>query len=367
MRKLIGIQKYWRGYRARQFVSLLKKATKVKKKYFLEEEFWETLSTKMWFTIKWISQILKAVTPQKSYALTTKDHKYKSSGAIYSGEWLGGFRHGKGKMAWADGAQFEGDWLLGRANGKGIFTHTKGEIYDGEWRNDKAHGFGLYTHSNGAKYEGKWYQDLQHGKGTESWPDGSEFTGEYQEGRKNGVGKYLWADGACYEGQWADNEIAGYGHYEWSDGRKYLGHWKGNIMDDFGIYTWQDGRMYEGFYLEDKKHGYGVYTWSDQKKYSGWWHQGKQHGLGVFISREGAKRKFGVWEDGKKARWFNSTEEVEAIESGKVEDLREIFVEHPEASADKIQAFTRHFLPPSSFYQARQSLIGKIKELKIPV
>ena len=86
-------------------------------------------------------------------------------------------------------------------------------------------------------------------------------------------------------------------------------------MDDFGIYTWQDGRMYEGFYKEDKKHGYGVYTWSDQKKYSGWWHQGKQHGLGVFISREGGKRKFGVWEDGKKVRWF-TREEVFAIESG---------------------------------------------------
>lgn len=86
-------------------------------------------------------------------------------------------------------------------------------------------------------------------------------------------------------------------------------------MDDFGIYTWQDGRMYEGFYREDKKHGYGIYTWSDQKKYSGWWYQGKQHGLGVFISKEGAKRKFGVWEDGKKVRWF-SREEVTAIESG---------------------------------------------------
>lgn len=187
------------------------------------------------------------------------------------------------------------------------------------------------------------------------------------EGRKNGVGKYLWADGACYEGEWADNEIAGYGHYEWSDGRKYLGHWKGNIMDDFGIYTWQDGRMYEGFYLEDKKHGYGIYTWSDQKKYSGWWHQGKQHGLGVFISCEGAKRKFGVWEDGKKVRWFSSQAEVDAIESGKIEDLREIFTNAPDASAAKVQEFSRQFLPPASFFQARHNLIGKIKELKIPV
>ncbi len=96
--------------------------------------------------------------------------------------------------------------------------------------------------------------------------------------------------------------------------------------------------MYEGFYLEDKKHGYGVYTWSDQKKYSGWWSHGKQHGLGVFFSREGAKRKFGVWEEGKKVRWFNP-DEVDAIESGKVEDLSEVFVENPGQSAAKIEEF----------------------------
>ena len=137
-------------------------------------------------------------------------------------------------------------------------------------------------------------------------------------------------------------------------------------MDDFGIYTWQDGRMYEGFYREDKKHGYGIYTWSDQKKYSGWWYQGKQHGLGVFISKEGAKRKFGVWEDGKKIRWF-SREEVIAIESGQIDDLREIFQENPEQSNLKIREFSKQFLAPAIFYQARQKLITKIKELKIPV
>ena len=47
--------------------------------------------------------------------------------------------------------------------------------------------------------------------------------------------------------------------------------------------------------------------------------------------------------------------------------MREIFVENPEASAEKISEFPRQFLPPSQFYQSRQRLISKIKELKIPV
>lgn len=86
----------------------------------------------------------------------------------------------------------------------------------------------------------------------------------------------------------------------------------------------------------------------------------------MFISREGARQKFGVWEDGKKVRWFSS-EEVKAIESGEIEDLREIFIENPDQSTHKIEEFSRLFLPPGMFYQARQKLIGKIKELKIPV
>lgn len=123
-------------------------------------------------------------------------------------------------------------------------------------------------------------------------------------------------------------------------------------MDDFGIYTWQDGRMYEGFYRDDKKHGYGVYTWSDHKKYSGWWYQGKQHGLGIFIAKHGAKKKYGVWEDGKKVRWFTE-QEIAAIEGGDVEDLTEVFVDNPQVSAHKIREFDRQFIPPVSFYQAR--------------
>lgn len=144
----------------------------MKKKYFLEEEFWETLSPQpVGLTLPQLTQIL-ASTPSDeedlphpsqsaiSQALVSKEHKYRSSGAHYQGEWLGGFRHGRGKMVWADGAQFEGQWVLGRAFGHGVFTHTKGEVYDGLWSYDKAHGRGLYIHSNGARYEGYWYQDL---------------------------------------------------------------------------------------------------------------------------------------------------------------------------------------------------------------
>ena len=41
------------------------------------------------------------------------------SGAVYTGEWLGGFRDGFGTMIWKDGATYKGDWKLNKACGNG--------------------------------------------------------------------------------------------------------------------------------------------------------------------------------------------------------------------------------------------------------
>lgn len=33
------------------------------------------------------------------------------SGVVYSGEWLGMFKHGHGVQTWPDGAKYDGDWI----------------------------------------------------------------------------------------------------------------------------------------------------------------------------------------------------------------------------------------------------------------
>ena len=43
-------------------------------------------------------------------------YKYKS-GAVYEGEWRGGFRDGFGMQQWPDGAMYEGEWRDGKAHG----------------------------------------------------------------------------------------------------------------------------------------------------------------------------------------------------------------------------------------------------------
>ena len=63
---------------------ILKKSLRVKKKYFLDEELWETINKDKIFKL--------------SYAKVNKEYIYKCSGAKYSGEWKQGFRHGRGVM-----------------------------------------------------------------------------------------------------------------------------------------------------------------------------------------------------------------------------------------------------------------------------
>ena len=79
-------------------------------------------------------------------------YNYKTTGASYEGQWLGGFRHGRGIMKFADGATYEGQWFLGRAHGKGKFTHVQGETYEGDWVDDMRHGKGLSIHVNQFRY-----------------------------------------------------------------------------------------------------------------------------------------------------------------------------------------------------------------------
>jgi len=123
--------------------------------------------------------------------------------------------------------------------------------------------------------------------------------------KKEGTGTYTWADGSTYHGQWLDNKINGFGTYLWKDGRKYYGQWAANDMQGHGIYIYADGVRYDGSYLNDKKEGYGIYLWTDGRRYEGWWHKGKQHGLGTYIDQQKQSIKYGLWEGGKRVKWFD--------------------------------------------------------------
>lgn len=81
-------------------------------------------------------------------------------------------------------------------------------------------------------------------------------------------------------------------------------------MQGHGHYVYADGVQYHGMYLTDKKEGYGEYFWIDGRKYEGWWHRGKQHGLGIYSDPNRGTVKHGLWEMGKRVKWFEEQEIV---------------------------------------------------------
>ena len=78
-------------------------------------------------------------------------------------------------------------------------------------------------------------------------------------------------------------------------------------MHGYGFYIYADKVTYEGQFVNDKKDGFGIYCWTDGRKYEGCWKKGKQHGLGSFtvIKNNVSKSRYGIWENGKRVRWFD--------------------------------------------------------------
>ena len=106
--------------------------------YFIKEDFYETVS----------KNIFKA-----DRELVNKKYIYKS-GAIYVGQWLGGFRHGKGEMVFPDKSKYTGSFNLGNAHGDGIFEFPDGGTYEGQWYGNCSHGNGTLTEVDGSEYQG---------------------------------------------------------------------------------------------------------------------------------------------------------------------------------------------------------------------
>ncbi|KAL4929790.1 putative MATH and UCH domain protein [Aspergillus undulatus] len=106
---------------------------------------------------------IKAFTGTKTVEATfTSDY--------YSGDFMKGYRHGKGKHISDSAATYTGDFALNKRHGKGLMEYPTGDTYDGDWFDDKCHGQGTFVErKTGNKYVGGYKDGKRHGKGISYW------------------------------------------------------------------------------------------------------------------------------------------------------------------------------------------------------
>ncbi|KKK17094.1 hypothetical protein P175DRAFT_0493499 [Aspergillus ochraceoroseus IBT 24754] len=89
---------------------------------------------------------------------------------FYSGEFMKGYFHGKGKHISDSAATYDGDFVLGKRHGKGMMEYPTGDTYDGDWFENQCHGQGTFVEcKTGNKYVGGYKDGKRHGRGISYW------------------------------------------------------------------------------------------------------------------------------------------------------------------------------------------------------
>eukprot|EP00635_Sarcinochrysidales_sp_CCMP3193_P004963 CAMPEP_0118899356 /NCGR_PEP_ID=MMETSP1166-20130328/5946_1 /TAXON_ID=1104430 /ORGANISM="Chrysoreinhardia sp, Strain CCMP3193" /LENGTH=824 /DNA_ID=CAMNT_0006838483 /DNA_START=1 /DNA_END=2475 /DNA_ORIENTATION=- len=152
------------------------------------------------------------VVEKKNFAKATYEGEWKGkphgvgelrykSGAVYSGSFVEGLKHGDGTFDATDGSRFEGQWREDKVL-KGTMRYADGRVYDGEWQNGKRHGVGSCTYPNASRYNGEWRCDVRRGDGALEHDDGSSYRGAWKDNQPHGHGVYTFASGDTFRGEW---------------------------------------------------------------------------------------------------------------------------------------------------------------------
>ena len=337
------MQSLWRGYLERKHYTFQKTLSSPKHHYFSASELRETLTSKK---LPFFPN-----TPPR-----TASYKY-SNGGVYTGEWLGGFRHGTGVMTWPDKCVYSGAWSYGYPCGHGKFTYIDKDVFEGVWRsyftvkpnkNMEGYSWLSYKHENltnfennhtvmvkylndkfseilqeikeatkridemfahlratiavelyeGITFQGSLHEGKRQGYGRNVWGNGDVYEGDWESDAQNGWGRNLWIDGSRYIGCYLNNQKHGLGEYIWDDSTSYIGEWRENIINGVGKYSWGDGRQYLGEWSQGMMSGFGVFMWKDGRKYEGFWNKGRKEGIGISFVADGSSRT-DLWLAGK--------------------------------------------------------------------
>jgi hypothetical protein len=310
----------WLGYSTRKLYYHLVRQTRPNHQYFGKAEIFETLNGMF--------------TGTRRYATYSFQ-----SGAVYVGEWLGGFRHGYGAMIWPDSAKYEGNWSFGRPAGYGKFVHIDMQVYHGAWINfwifpkDLFSSAGNFEKLKDSASDGFLWLYAKHEMFKIEPPEQrrsslprknsssllldrvksvkiqsesifkrfsdlksslhQSFTIDNSKSFKETTSE----DGSSYTGNFKNGKKEGYGKFTWPNGDTYEGLWVFDKQHGTGKQTWTSGNFYLGQFVSDFKEGLGEYHWKDGSFYIGEWKRSKMHGIGKHKWNDG-KEYVGEWNNG---------------------------------------------------------------------
>ena len=149
---------------------------------------------------------------------------------------------------------------------------SNGNFYEGQYLGGKKHGKGRLTCMNRFQYTGEFYNGYRHGKGHAIYPENNaQYEGEFRWNKKHGYGKYEKVE---------ERSNGKPGNFRYV----YHGFWKNDVKWGFGIEINETNDIhgseviYEGMFVNSFYHGVGRQIFNDQSYFYGNWRNGKKYG-----------------------------------------------------------------------------------------
>mmetsp|Transcript_24398 Transcript_24398/g.44196 ORF Transcript_24398/g.44196 Transcript_24398/m.44196 type:complete len:453 (+) Transcript_24398:23-1381(+) len=205
-------------------------------------------------------------------------------------------------------ARYEGEVSIatGQREGKGTYFYPNPYFtYEGEWLGGKKHGQGRLSFDLGGFYEGEFQDGEITGAGRKAWADGSSYVGQFLEGAHHGEGELQKVDGTSYSGAWFQGRYHGEGDLTLPTGDKYVGSFEKHKYHGEGFLEEKStGRSYDGQFEAGLRHGAGeLKEQGGAAVYTGDFFRGLKHGQGKIEDKASGISYEGPWVEDRPERF----------------------------------------------------------------